>query len=112
LSHLRAVSAWRRRRDSDLRHIGPLTRSGALPSRSRGFGVEGGMLIPASPMTSPSRAMRVSHLSTFWPNHGHTHYTDNLIRGMRTHEPERHFVLAERGATPAETEAYACIPCF
>src|SRR5581483_9368024 len=33
-------------------------------------------------------------------------------RGMRTHEPERHFVLAERGATPAETEAYACIPCF
>jgi glycosyltransferase involved in cell wall biosynthesis len=56
--------------------------------------------------------MRVSHLSTFWPNHGHTHYTDNLIRGMRTHEPERHFVLAERGATPAETDAFTCIPCF
>jgi glycosyltransferase involved in cell wall biosynthesis len=57
--------------------------------------------------------MRISHLSTFWPNRfGHTHYTDNLIRGMRVHRPERHVVLAEHGSLPAETESTSCVPCF
>jgi hypothetical protein len=41
-----------------------------------------------------------------------THYTDNLIAGMRGHLPERHDVLAEFGSAPAETEAYRCVPCF
>jgi glycosyltransferase involved in cell wall biosynthesis len=57
--------------------------------------------------------MKVCHLSTFWPNRfGHTHYTDNLIAGMRGHRPERHDVLAEFGSAAAETEAYRCVPCF
>jgi glycosyltransferase involved in cell wall biosynthesis len=57
--------------------------------------------------------MKISHLSTFWPNRfGHTHYTNNLLNGMRAHRPERHIVLAERGSAPAETEAYTCVPCF
>lgn len=64
-------------------------------------------------MSLSSRSVKVCHLSTFWPSHlGHTHYTDNLIRGMRAHQPDRHFVLAERGAVAAETEAYTCVPCF
>jgi glycosyltransferase involved in cell wall biosynthesis len=57
--------------------------------------------------------MKICHLSTFWPNRmGHTHYTSNLIQGMRTHVPDRHTVLAEQGSAPAETEAYTCVPCF
>lgn len=57
--------------------------------------------------------MKICHLSTFWPNRfGHTHYTDNLIRGMRAHRQDRHVVLAEHGSLPAETEAYSCVPCF
>lgn len=57
--------------------------------------------------------MKICHLTTFWPNRfGHTHYTDNLIAGMRRQLPERHDVLAELGSKAAETEAYRCIPCF
>jgi glycosyltransferase involved in cell wall biosynthesis len=57
--------------------------------------------------------MKICHLSTFWPNRfGHTHYTDNLITGMRQQQGERHDVLAEIGSAAAETEAYRCIPCF
>jgi glycosyltransferase involved in cell wall biosynthesis len=57
--------------------------------------------------------MRICHLSTFWPNRfGHTHYTDNLIRGMQAHRPERHVVLAEQGSLAAETDSYTCVPCF
>lgn len=57
--------------------------------------------------------MKISHLSTFWPNRfGHTHYTDNLIAGMRTHRPEQHVVLAEHGSNPSETEAHLAVPCF
>jgi glycosyltransferase involved in cell wall biosynthesis len=57
--------------------------------------------------------MRICHLTTFWPNRlGHTHYTDNLINGMRRHRAERHDVLAEFGSAAAETEAYRCVPCF
>jgi len=57
--------------------------------------------------------VKICHLSTFWPNRfGHTHYTDNLIRGMRAHEAEPHLVLAEHGSERQETDAYACVPCF
>jgi len=57
--------------------------------------------------------MRICHISTFWPTTGgHTHYTDNLIRGMRSHEPTRHVVLAERTAAPVDSEAIQCLPCF
>jgi glycosyltransferase involved in cell wall biosynthesis len=57
--------------------------------------------------------MKICHLSTFWPNRmGHTHYTNNLIQGMRVHRPERHTVLAEHGSAAAETDAYTCVPCF
>jgi glycosyltransferase involved in cell wall biosynthesis len=57
--------------------------------------------------------MKICHLTTFWPNRfGHTHYTDNLIVGMRRHLPERHDVLAEFGSDAAETEAFRCVPCF
>jgi glycosyltransferase involved in cell wall biosynthesis len=57
--------------------------------------------------------MKICHLSTFWPNRfGHTHYTDNLIRGMRAHQAERHLVLAEDGSERRETDGYTCVPCF
>jgi glycosyltransferase involved in cell wall biosynthesis len=57
--------------------------------------------------------MKICHLTTFWPNRfGHTHYTDNLINGMRCHRGERHDVLAEWGSKATETDAYRCIPCF
>ena len=44
--------------------------------------------------------MKICHISTYWPtcNYGHTHYTENLMRGMRLHRPEKHYVL---GAFPA-----------
>lgn len=57
--------------------------------------------------------MRICHATTFWPNRfGHTHYTDALIAGMRTHRPERHFVAAELGSDPRESEEITCVPCF
>jgi glycosyltransferase involved in cell wall biosynthesis len=66
----------------------------------------------AQPTATPSR-MKICHLSTFWPNRfGHTHYTDNLIRGMRAHRAERHFILAEHGSERQENDRYSCIPCF
>jgi D-inositol-3-phosphate glycosyltransferase len=57
--------------------------------------------------------MRICHLSTFWPNrHGHTHYTDGLIRGMRAREAEQHCVAAEYGTATAASAALRVIPCF
>jgi len=57
--------------------------------------------------------MRICHISTFWPTTGgHTHYTDNLIGGMRAHERSRHIVVAEHTAAPVDSEAVRCIPCF
>src|SRR3569623_1158317 len=57
--------------------------------------------------------MRICHISTFWPTSGgHTHYTDNLIRGMRSHEPGQHVVVAEHTAAPVDTDAVRCIPAF
>lgn len=58
--------------------------------------------------------MKVCHVGTFWPtvSYGHTVYVDNLIRGMRTHQPDRHVVLAASPAEAKETEGWECIPCF
>lgn len=57
--------------------------------------------------------MKVCHLTTFWPNpFGHTHYTDNLIQGMRAHDPQRHYVVAEHPSAAAVTDSYQCVPCF
>ena len=57
--------------------------------------------------------MKICHLSTFWPNRfGHTHYTNELIRGMQAHESERHWVLAEHPSADTETDSYTCVPCF
>lgn len=57
--------------------------------------------------------MKICHVTTFWPNHlGHTHYTDNLIRAMRAHDPTQHIVLGEHPSAAAETDAYRCVPCF
>ncbi|HJX64964.1 MAG TPA: glycosyltransferase [Polyangia bacterium] len=57
--------------------------------------------------------MKIAHLSTFWPiGYGLSLYTDLLIAGMRAHQPQRHTILAEIGSAPAQTEAYACIPCY
>jgi hypothetical protein len=47
--------------------------------------------------------MKTCHITTYWPtsNYGHTHYTENLMRGMRAHRPEKHFILAaEPAASP------------
>lgn len=58
--------------------------------------------------------MKICHITTYWPvsNFGHTHYTENLIRGMRVHQPDKHYVLAAHPAAEADTEEYQCIPCF
>jgi glycosyltransferase involved in cell wall biosynthesis len=57
--------------------------------------------------------MKICHVSTFWPNRwGHSHYTDNLIKGMRAHDPAQHLVAAESPADAVETDAYRVVPCF
>jgi len=58
--------------------------------------------------------MKICHITTYWPtsNFGHTHYTENLIRGMRMHQPEKHYILAAQPAHALDTDAYQCIPCF
>ena len=58
--------------------------------------------------------MKICHITTYWPtcNFGHTHYTENLIRGMRQHQQEKHYVLAARPADAVDAEDYQCIPCF
>jgi glycosyltransferase involved in cell wall biosynthesis len=57
---------------------------------------------------------RIAHITTFWPtNHfGHTHYTDNLIRGIQTHRPGKHIVLGEGPAKAAEEEGWRCVPSW
>jgi len=58
--------------------------------------------------------MKISHITTYWPtaSFGHTHYTENLMRGMRVHQPEKHVILAAHPAAAADTEEFQCIPCF
>jgi glycosyltransferase involved in cell wall biosynthesis len=57
--------------------------------------------------------MVIGHATTFWPNRfGHTHYTDALIRGMRSLEPTRHHVIGEHPSAPRDDEAVRCVPCF
>lgn len=58
--------------------------------------------------------MKICHITTYWPtsNYGHTHYTENLMRGMRAHRPEKHFILAAEPAAAVDNEEYRCIPCF
>jgi len=58
--------------------------------------------------------MKISHITTYWPtsNFGHTHYTENLMRGMRVHQPDKHIILAAHPAAAADTEEYQCIPCY
>lgn len=57
--------------------------------------------------------MKVCHVTTFWPNRfGHTHYTDNLVRGMRQHQPAQHILAAEHPCNPRNDEAILSIPCF
>jgi len=58
--------------------------------------------------------MKICHITTYWPtcNFGHTHYTENLIHGMRIHQQEKHYVLAAAPASAVDTDAYQCIPCF
>jgi glycosyltransferase involved in cell wall biosynthesis len=58
--------------------------------------------------------MKICHITTYWPtcSYGHTHYTENLMRGMRLHQPEKHFILAAEPAAAVDGEEYQCIPCF
>jgi glycosyltransferase involved in cell wall biosynthesis len=58
--------------------------------------------------------MKICHITTYWPtcNYGHTHYTENLMRGMRLHRPEKHYVLGAYPAAAVDTDEYQCIPCF
>jgi glycosyltransferase involved in cell wall biosynthesis len=58
--------------------------------------------------------MKICHITTYWPtcNYGHTHYTENLMRGMRIHEPEKHYILAAEPAASVDCEEYQCIPAF
>jgi len=57
--------------------------------------------------------MKIAHVCTYWPiGTGLSLYVDNLIRGMRSHRPDRHTILAEVGSAPATTEAIECIPCY
>jgi glycosyltransferase involved in cell wall biosynthesis len=58
--------------------------------------------------------MKICHITTYWPtcNYGHTHYTENLMRGMRLHQPEKHYILAAEPAAAVDTDEYQCIPCW
>src|SRR5512138_2864366 len=58
--------------------------------------------------------MKICHITTYWPtcNYGHTHYTENLMRGMRLHRPEKHYVLGAYPAAAVDNDEYQCIPCF
>jgi D-inositol-3-phosphate glycosyltransferase len=58
--------------------------------------------------------MKICHLTTYWPtsHFGHTHYTENLMRGMRLHAPEKHIILAAHPAAPVDNDEYQCIPSF
>jgi glycosyltransferase involved in cell wall biosynthesis len=58
--------------------------------------------------------MRIAHVTTFWPtsHFGHTHYTQNLIRGIQSHRPGQQLVLGEGDAAAAETAEWRCIPCW
>lgn len=57
--------------------------------------------------------MKICHVTTFWPNRfGHTHYTDNLVRGMREHQPAQHVLAAEYPCTPRNDDSFLCLPCF
>ena len=58
--------------------------------------------------------MKICHITTYWPtcNYGHTHYTENLMRGMRLHRPEKHYVLGAFPAAAVDNDEYRCIPCF
>ena len=58
--------------------------------------------------------MKICHITTYWPtcNYGHTHYTENLMRGMRLHQAEKHFILAAEPAAAVDNDEYRCIPCF
>jgi glycosyltransferase involved in cell wall biosynthesis len=62
----------------------------------------------------PERNMKICHVTTYWPtcNYGHTHYTENLMRGMRLHQPEKHYILAAEPAAAVDNDEYQCIPCF
>ena len=58
--------------------------------------------------------MKICHITTYWPtaNFGHTHYTENLMRGMQMHQPEKHYILAAEPAAAIDTDTHQCIPCF
>lgn len=58
--------------------------------------------------------MKICHITTYWPvcNYGHTHYTENLMRGMRAHQPDKHYILAAQPAAAVDCEEYQCIPAF
>ena len=58
--------------------------------------------------------MKICHITTYWPtcNYGHTHYTENLMRGMRLHQAEKHYILAAEPAAAVDNDEYKCIPCF
>lgn len=57
--------------------------------------------------------MKICHITNFWPNyHGHAHYTENLIDGIRTHDPARHYVCGEGNTAAAESESYIAAPVW
>ncbi len=58
--------------------------------------------------------MNICHITTYWPtcNYGHTHYTENLMRGMRLHQADKHYILAAQPAAAVDNDEYQCIPCF
>ncbi len=57
--------------------------------------------------------MKLAHLTTFWPiTGGLSHYTNDLIFGMRASRDVRHLVLGQEGSDRVQTEAYACVPCY
>ncbi|HEY5282579.1 MAG TPA: glycosyltransferase [Polyangia bacterium] len=58
--------------------------------------------------------MKICHITTYWPvaDFGHTHYTENLMRGMQVHRPEKHYILAAEPAAAVDNDEYQSIPCF
>ncbi|MCA9524612.1 MAG: glycosyltransferase [Myxococcales bacterium] len=57
--------------------------------------------------------MKICHITNFWPNyHGHAHYTENLIDGVRTHDAAKHFVCGEGNTAAHESESYIAAPVW
>lgn len=72
------------------------------------------VLQAATPVRPVLTSMKICHITTYWPtsHYGHTHYTENLMRGMQVHRAQKHIILAAEPAAAVDTDECQCIPAF